>query len=184
VFRHHIKDLLIGNAVVAVAFGLALASSNSPDEALLLVVLVVMILGPLVWVETYLYRKKKGAWYRWKHPRKLARGDLVTDEDRLLRYPRILDPDRSVLGAGEPGSNPRPRTRLFESSSPSEPVSRASLLLAVASKLEKSGRMDAAAMVYRQILQDFACTTPARDAAHRLGSVSPKKGAADRSREN
>jgi hypothetical protein len=184
VFRHRIKDLLVGNAVIAVALGVALASSNSIDVAPVLCVLVMMIFGPLVWVETYLYRKKKGAWYRWKHPRKLPRRDLVTDEDRLLRYPRILDPGRSVLGAGEPGSNPRPRTRLFESSSPSEPVSRASLLLAVAGKLEKSGRMEAAATVYRQILQDFACTTPARDAAHRLGSVSPKKGAADRSGEN
>jgi hypothetical protein len=68
---------------------------------------------------------------------------------------------------------------LFEASSPSDPVSRASLLLTVASKLEKSGRMEAAARVYHQILKDFARTAQARDAAHRLQLISQREASLD-----
>jgi hypothetical protein len=61
---------------------------------------------------------------------------------------------------------------LFESGDPSEPVSRASLLLKVASRLESSGRVGAAVRIYRQVIDAYGETPEAMGAAQRLQSIS------------
>jgi hypothetical protein len=169
VFRYRIKDLMIANAVLAGVLAAVMTLGHLAYVIPASTVVALLIFGPLAWVETYLYRKKKGAWYRWKHPRMRPRHDLVTF-DLPPRYPRAPFPGSGLSQEGDP-SEKRARTRLFEATSSSEPVSRASLLLTVALKLEKAGRADAATKVYDQLLKDFAGTAPARDAARRLRSL-------------
>ena len=175
-FRHRIKDLMILNAVLAISLGLSMALSNRIQNKLqilrALVALVValpflilVIIGPLAVVEMYLYRKKKGTWYRLQNPRK--------PPPRYER-PTDLPPYFSSVPVQDEPSKPRLRTRLFEAGSPSEPVSRASILMTVASRFETSGRMNAAAKIYHQVLERFPNAAEAQDAAHRLQLLSQK----------
>jgi hypothetical protein len=180
-FRHRIKDLMILNAVLAITLALSMALNNAISNKIKVIralvaglvalpFLMVVIVGPLALVEMYLYRKKKGTWYRMQNPAKpRPRYQRLTDLppfDPRMPVPSFLE---------EPPSQPQSRTRLFEASSASEPVSRASILLNVASRFEASGRMDAAAKVYHQILERFPNAAEARDAAHRLRLLTMKK---------
>jgi hypothetical protein len=172
-FRHRIKDLMIVNAVLAIALGVALTLGRYIYEVGLIVgIILVVIVGPVIWVETYLYRKRHGLWYRSMNPRKpRPRYQPMTD------LPPYIPP---AAGEVEPQSKGRNRTRLFETGSTSEPVSRASLLLNVATRFETSGSLDAATKIYRQILEHFGDSPEARDASNRLHSLSSKKTPADR----
>jgi hypothetical protein len=181
-FRHRIKDLMIVNAVLAtiLALGMALNQSLSKKKIpvarvlytglVILPTLALVTVGPLALVEVYLYRRKKGAWYRLKNPieprPQYRRPPDLPPVDPRMPVPAFLEdePDR-----------PRSRTRLFEASSSSEPVSRASLLLTLAGRFEDAGRMEAAAKVYRQILDCFADAAEAQDAACRLRRLAAKK---------
>jgi hypothetical protein len=176
VFRHRIKDLMIVNAIAAVALGVAIAFRDLLIVVLAVGLVVTMILGPLALVEIYLYRKKKGAWYRWGNPSE-PRPRYQRPVDLPPREPRVPLPEA-------PWSTGRSRTRLFERMSPSDPVSRASLLLNVASRLEASGKTGAAAKIYQQILDGFAHTPEAEAAAHRLRSISERNVSAGRPRED
>ncbi len=162
-FRHRIKDLMILNAVVAIAFALSMALGVG--GLVVLSFLTLVMIAPLVWVEIYLYRKKHGFWYHWQNPRK--------PRPRYER-PTDLEPYFPKVPAQDEPTRQRARTRLFETKSPSERVSRASILLTVASQFEASGRMDAAATVYHQILERFPDADEARNAAHWLQSFSEK----------
>jgi hypothetical protein len=172
-FRHRIKDLLIVNAVLAIALGIAISLGRYLYQVgLMLAIILVTVVGPVIWVETYLYRKKHGIWYRSRNPRK-PRPRYVP----LTDLPPYFPPES---GAAEPQSNGRSRTRLFQTGSSSEPVSRASLLFKVAQQLETSGRIDAAVEIYRQILDHFENASEAREAAHRLHALSGTKTPVDR----
>jgi hypothetical protein len=171
-FRHRIKDLMIANAVLAIALGIAITMGRYLYQVgLIMGIILVVIVGPVIWVETYLYRKKHGIWYRSMNPRK-PRPQYQPMTDLPPYYPPVSADE-------EPPSKGRYRTRLFEKTSPSEPVSRASLLYKVASRFETSGSMDAAAKIYRQILEHYGNTPEAQDAAHRLHSLSKKKASVD-----
>src|SRR5580704_17906551 len=70
-FRHRIKDLMIVNAVLAIALGVAITLGRYLFEiGLVMGIFLIVIVGPVIWVETYLYRKKHGLWYRSMNPRK------------------------------------------------------------------------------------------------------------------
>jgi hypothetical protein len=170
---------MILNAVLAVSLAIGMAMNDTLSKRRIrwaraavaglvaLQTLVLVIVGPLALVEVYLYGKKKGAWYHLRNPTK-PRPQYQRPDDLPPVAPRMPVP--SFLEDHPP--QPRPRTRLFESSPPSEPVSRASILLAVARRFETSGRMGAATEVYRQVLDRFTDTPEAQDAASRLRSLS------------
>jgi len=128
---------------------------------LVLALVGIVVCGPLVLVEIYLYRKKKGVFFQWTAGPARPPRDIVT-RHAFRRYPRTLE-------AGTADQN-RVRTQLFESSSATDPVSRAALLLTVGDKLAEAGKKEAAQRCYRQILERFAGTPEAQDAAQRLKS--------------
>ncbi len=164
---------MILNAVLAIVLAAAIALGSFAALTTIGFVVAVFVVLPLAWVEIYLHSKQKGTWYRWRHPR-----------PRRSRYVRPINippyrgpapfPGAGGSVAGEPPSLP-PRTRLFESGDPSDPVSRASILLKVASRLEASGRVGAAVTTYRQVVDAFADTPEATTAAHRLQSIGEGK---------
>jgi hypothetical protein len=170
-FRHRIKDLMIVNAVLAISLGIAITLGRYLFQVGLIVgIILVTVVAPVAWVETYLYRKRHGLWYRSMNPRKpRPRYRPMTD---LPYYPPVSDHE-------EPASKARDRTRLFEKATRPAPFSRASLLLDVASRFETSGSLDAAAKIYRQILDHFENSPEAQDAARRLHALSGKKTPAD-----
>ncbi|MGP0063188.1 MAG: tetratricopeptide repeat protein [Isosphaeraceae bacterium] len=169
-FRHRIKDLMIVNAVLAVGLSIAIALGRYLFQVgLIMGICLVLIVVPVIWVETYLYRKKHGIWYRSMNPPKpRPRYQPMTD---IPYYPPV--------SAEEGPSQGRQRTRLFEKDSPSEPVSRASLLFNVAGRFEASGSMDAAAKIYQQILDHYGTTPEAKDAAYRLHRLSHEQTSVD-----
>ncbi len=170
-FRHRIKDLMIANAVLAISLGIAITLGQYLLQVgLILGMILATVVAPVAWVETYLYRKRQGLWYRSMNPRKpRPRYRPMTD---LPYFPPVSDEE-------EPSSKGRNRTRLFEKAARSRSISRASLLLDVASRFETSGSLDAAAMTYRQILDHFASKPEAQDAARRLQALSNKKATVD-----
>jgi hypothetical protein len=180
-FRHRIRDLMILNAVLAITLGVAIALEDTlmkmriplaralATGLVVLPTLALVVVGPLALVEIYLYRRKKGSWYRLKNPTpprpQYQRPADLPPVDTRMPVPAFLE---------DHPPEPRSRTRLFEAGSTSEPVSRASILLSVARDFEATGRMDAAAKVYQQVLDRFATTPEAQDAAGRLQSLSAK----------
>ena len=160
---------MILNAVLAIALATVLALKVYT----FVVILVAMItIVPAAWVEIALYRRQKGTWYRWRHPAP-PRPRYVPTVDSSP-YPRV----EPFPWAGESVSGERPptrsRTRLFESGDASETVSRASILLDVAHRLESSGSVGAAVRIYRQLVDDFADKPEALDAARRLQSIAER----------
>ncbi len=152
-----IRTLMIANVVIAVGLALAL---NFPAVVILAFVGIVAC-GPLVLVESYLYRKKKGVCFQWQYgPARPAR-DIIPSR-RFRSYRRTLE--------AEAAARSRVRTQLFESSSPNDPVSRAALLLIVGNKLAQAGKRQAAERCYRQILERFADAPEARQASRQLSS--------------
>ena len=112
-FRHRIRDLMILNAVLAIALATVLALKVYT----FVVVLVAMItIVPAAWLEIALYRRQKGTWYRWRHPAP-PRPRYVQTVDSPP-YPRVEPfPWAGQSVSGEPPPR-RSRTRLFESPMP------------------------------------------------------------------
>jgi hypothetical protein len=164
---------MIVNAVLAVVLAAGIALKSFAALTTIGLVVAVFVVLPLAWVEIYLHSKQKGTWYRLRHPRP-ARPRYV----RPTNIPPYRGP-APFPGAGEsvPGEPPSlpPRTRLFESGDPSDPVSRASILLKVAIRLEASGQVGAAVRTYRQVVDAFADTPEAETAARRLQSIGEGK---------
>ena len=169
-FRHRIRDLMIVNAVLAIVLAAAIALKSFAPMIAGVVVVVVL---PLALVESYLYRKKKGTWHRWRHPVKPRPHYAATISPPP--YPRI-EPFPWAGGSlpGDPPSPARSRTRLFESGDASDPVSRASILLKVANRLETSGSVGAAVKIYQQVIDEFADAPEALNAAQRLQSIAER----------
>jgi hypothetical protein len=172
-FRHRIKDLMIVNAVLAIVLAAGIALKSFTAVTIIALVVAVFVVLPVAWVETYLYGRKKGTWYRLRHPRPPRPRYVRPMNIPPYRGPAPF-PGAGESVAGEPPSLP-PRTRLFESGDPSDPVSRASILLKVASQLEASGRVGAAVRTYRQIVDGFADTPEATTAAQHLESIGEGK---------
>jgi hypothetical protein len=163
-----IRTYLIGNIVIAVLLVVFMAMRASIVSLLFIVALMVV---PFVLVEFYLYPKKRGIWYDLKHgPRHPApdfvalRGELVRRKSEALQA-RLATGDEPIMGGED-------RTKLFESSRGDGSVSRAALQLNVAVTLELSGKREAAERSYRQIIERFADSPPAREAAQRLASMA------------
>jgi hypothetical protein len=126
---------------------------------------------PLALVEIYLYPKKKGVWYDLKRGPRRPAPDFAADRGELVR--RKSEALKARLARGEePKMRREVRSNLFESSSGEGPVSRAALQLNVAVRLERSGKREAAERSYRQIIERFADSPPAREAAQRLASMA------------
>jgi hypothetical protein len=153
--RHLIADLMM---LIAFAFFFA-----------------TLVVLPLALVEIYLYRKKKGVWYDMKQgPRRPAPDFAALPDERVRRKNEAL---RARLARGvEPTTSPEDRTTLFQSHLPDGSVSRAALLLNVAVKLEGSGKREAAERCYRQIVERFGGSPPAREAAERLALITRTSG--------
>ena len=168
-FHHRIRDLLILNAVLALILAAGIALKSFAALTTIGLVVAVFVVLPLAWVENYLYGRQKGTWYLGG-----IRGRARPRYIRPIDLPPYLGPKPYPAAgesvAGELPSLP-PRTRLFESGDPSNPVSRVSILLKVASRLEASGRVGAAVRTYRHIVDAFADTPEATTAAHRLRSI-------------
>jgi hypothetical protein len=122
-------------------------------------------------VELYLYRQKKGTWYEWRHRRTRARRDRAVSADER-RYWKSEAVRARLSERAEPQEDRRDRTRLFESNNAADTVSRAALLMTVADKFERSGKREAAERTYLQILQQFADSPQAREAARRVSTAT------------
>jgi hypothetical protein len=160
-FHHRIKDLLILNAVLAIVLASAIALNSFVAVAFIAFVTAVTIVLPVVLIESYLYRRKRGWWYLWRHP--AAPRPRYKPSNYPIPYPRVLP----FEAEGESLSS-RNRTQLFQSGDRAEPVSRVSILLKVAGQLEASGRTGAATRVYQQVIESAADTPESREAVHRL----------------
>jgi hypothetical protein len=126
---------------------------------------------PLALVEFYLYRMKKGVWYELKQGPRRPAPDFAALPGELVR--RKSEALRARLARGEELlTSHEDRTTLFESNPGDGPVSRAALQLNVAVQLERSGKREAAERSYRQIIERFADSPPAREAAQRLASMA------------
>jgi hypothetical protein len=167
-----IRTLMIANVVVALAMALFLNFKTQivtsayllvgiAQIILVLAVLGIMVTAPLALVEFYLYRKKKGVLFQLTAAPPRPPREIVT-RPRIRSYSRNLE--------AESADKNRVRTQLFESSSATDPVSRAALLLTVGDKLAQAGKKEAAQRCYRQILERFGGTPEAQDAARRLQS--------------
>jgi hypothetical protein len=169
-----IRTFMVANVVVAIVMVLFLNFKSEfltgaeflvgvARVVLILAVLGTMIAGPLIVVEVYLYRMKKGVFFQWTAASPPPPRDIIA-RPRISRYPRPaaedLVPDTRV------------RTRLFESDSATDTVSRAALLLTVGNKLAVEGKKKAAERCYRQILERFADTPEALEASRLLESAT------------
>ena len=165
---------MIVNVLVALAMLLFLSFKKQIiTSAYLLVdiaqmVLVLALIGivvtmPLMLVEFYLYRRKKGVLFQWTAAPPRPPRQFVT-RHRYRRSPRT-----SEAGAVD---KKRVRSRLFESRSATDPVSRAALLLTVGDKLAEAGKKEAAQRCYRQILERFGDAPEAQEALRHLESAA------------
>jgi hypothetical protein len=133
-------------------------------------ILTIVIVVPLVLVQLYLYPRKQGVWYQWKHgARRPARDSGVLPAHR--RYPGSAADFALRTSWEKTMSKQASRTRLFEAESAAESVSRPAILLTVAGRLERSGKKAAARTCYRQILERFGETKEAGNAELRLDSL-------------
>jgi hypothetical protein len=163
-----IRTYLVVNIVIAVLLVVFMAMRASIALLLFIAALVVV---PLVLVEVYLYPKKKGIWYDMKHGSRHRAPDFAAQPGELVR--RKSEALKARVASGEePIKSGEDRTTLFESSPGEGLVSRATLQLNVAATLERSGKREAAERSYRQIIERFADSPPAREAAQRLASMA------------
>jgi hypothetical protein len=182
IFPQRIRDYLTFNLSLAVLIAVVMAVRMElrTGRVLLIdfllfsfyiVVLAAVFLGPVGVVEAYLYRRKKGVWYEWKHRTKRTRRDRAISADER-RYWKSEAVRARLSGGAEPQEDQRDRTRLFESKLAADAVSRAALLMTVADKFERSGKKEAAERSYMQIIQQFADSPQAQEAARRLSTLT------------
>lgn len=185
--RFRIRDLMVLNGVVALVMAAGVLLGSFVVVGMLAGMAGLFVVLPVVLVEIYLYRRRNGLVYRWRHP--------------APRRPRFVPPTVPLAARGggrfvglegmaEEERRPRTRTRLFESAAPVSasasvsvsgsasgggPPSRASLLLDVAAKLEDSGKASAAVAVYQQVVDRFADSAEARTARDRLHAIANRE---------
>jgi hypothetical protein len=178
-----LRTIMIVNLAVAILMGVvmaarpAIARNGSAIANMMLLLLAVSILGailtlPMAVVQMYLYPKKRGLWYTWENAPKHPAG-LDDGVPRHVRYPRSAEATWLRSHWQRVLSVKTPRTRLFENAPARESVSRAALLLTVAHQMEASGKKDAARECYRQIIDRFAATPEAHEAARRMDGTVP-----------
>jgi hypothetical protein len=177
-----IRTYLIVNIVFAVFMVVVMAMRTDLRTGRNLVFNVVSLIAiaslvaalvalPLAIVEIYLYRMKKGVWYDLKQGQRRPAPDFADLPGELVR--RKGEAFRARLARGEDLlTSHEDRTTLFESNAADGPVSRAALQLKLAVKLERSGKREAAERSYRQIIERFADSPPAREAAQRLAAIA------------
>jgi hypothetical protein len=177
-----IRTYLIANVVFALLMLVVMAARTDLRTGRHLVLNVVLIIVfssflaalvgvPLALVEIYLYRKKKGVWYDLKQGPRRPAPEFAALPGELVRRKR--EAFRARLARGEePNTSHEDRTTLFESKPGDGPVSRAALQLKLAVELERSGKREAAERCYQQIIERFADSPPARQAAERLASMA------------
>ena len=84
-------------------------------------VLASIIAGPFWLIEVYLYRRKKGAWYEWKHQTRRSRRD-PTKSPEERRYWKNAAYRARVSQADQLPEDRRDRTRLFEKQNTADDV--------------------------------------------------------------
>jgi hypothetical protein len=169
-----IRTIMVANVPVALALVLfinfktqvinvAYRFADASWLVLVYALFAILMTAPVALVEVYLYRKKKGVVY-----------DLIIAPPRRRRepVPRLGGRRYPRTSQSESTTPSRPRTRLFESSSATESVSRPALLLSVGDKLARSGKNEAARRCYQQIIERFAGAREAQDASMRLKSLA------------
>jgi hypothetical protein len=177
-FPQRIRTYLTFNVAIAVAMAIVMAVraefKNSHFQVIDFVlfgfysaVLLSLFFGPIVVVEVYLYRRKKGAWYEWRNPMGRPRHDRTMSSEERRHWKSEAFRSR-LFQSGQPQDDHRDRTRLFENTSAADTVSRAALLMTVADKFERSGKREAAERCYLQITQRFGDSPQAPEAARRL----------------
>jgi hypothetical protein len=173
-----LRTYMIVNIVMAVLLGIVMEVRNELGTGRHLLIdiglilffssaLAALVLGPFALVEIFLYRKRKGIWYQLQGDRpRVPQYSAATAEELRRRKSEAI---HSRLTRGdEPPTSGTARTRLFESITQSQTISRAALLLSVADKLEQSGKKEAAERCYRQIMQRFPDSPQAIEACRRL----------------
>jgi hypothetical protein len=134
-------------------------------------VLASLFAGPFGIVEHYLYRRKKGVWYKWKNrARRRGRDRTISALERRHWKSEAYRARLSLGSDAQPES--RERTRLFQEASTADPVSRPALLMSIADRFERSGKREAAERCYLQIKQRFPQSPQANEAARRLSSLA------------
>jgi hypothetical protein len=183
-FPKRIRTYLTFNLVLAVVMAIVMAVRTELKTGRFLLIDLIMfgfyslvlsslVFGPLVVVELYLHRRKKGVFYAWRHRTVyLRRQTGMSDEEHRHRKSEAYRA-RLSQGAQAEGCHSN-RTRLFEDSKRDDRVSRAALLMIVADAFERSGKREAAERCYLQITQRFADSSQAREAARRLASTLSK----------
>jgi hypothetical protein len=134
-------------------------------------VLTSIFAGPFAIIEVYLYRRKKGSWYEWKHRKRRSRRDQTKSPEER-RYWKNAAYRARASQAGQFPEDSRKRTRLFEKKNAADEVSRPALLMTVADKFEQSGKREAAERCYLQITQRFPESPQAIEAARRLAPAT------------
>jgi hypothetical protein len=178
-----LRTIMIVTVVVAVLMGIliplrpAIARNASSVAGTIVYLLVVSPIGAIVialpvLVQMYLYPKKQGLWYAWKtRSQRPARSGVQFPAH--VRYPR--SPETALLRSQWQRvlSQRTPRTRLFEGVRSTDAVSRAALMLTVGARLEAAGKKEAARTCYEQIIDRFANTLEAHEAAARIEALAP-----------
>ncbi len=130
-------------------------------------VLASLFFGPFAIVEIYLYRRKKGTWYEWKHQTRARRSDRSMSPDERWYWRSEAYRVRTAL-APKLRAERRPRTQLFQEQDPVDAVSRPAILMTVADRFERSGKREAAERCYVQVVERFPDSPQAKEAARRL----------------
>ena len=135
------------------------------------VVLYSLFFGPFGIVEIYLYRRKKGAWYKWRNQTRHRLHDREGNLEERMHWKSEAFRAR-LSQSQQPQEDHGNRTRLFETTNAADPVSRAALLMTVADKFERSGKREAAERCYLQITERFVDSPQAPEAARRLSPAA------------
>jgi hypothetical protein len=136
-----IRTILLINVVLAVGF--TAVQSLSKDVYLrqllgLLISFTVIMAVPLILVEQYLFARQRGWWYHFRRDRRPGFRHDPRRSDRPP-YPRTKPTDGEISPHAA-----KSQTRLFETSTDGDAVSRASIMRTVAARLEAEGKSEAA----------------------------------------
>lgn len=134
-------------------------------------VLASLFAGPIAVVESYLYRRNKGVWYEWKNRTRRPRPDRGLDlEERRYWKNEAL---RARLSQGDAArERPADQAGLVASGIRASAASRPAILLTLAGRFECSGKREAAARCYLQIVERFP-NSPQAAAASRWLAHAP-----------
>ena len=131
-------------------------------------VLASLFFGPFGVVEIYLYRRKKGVWYEWKNRTRRPRRDRAMSSEERRHWKSEAYRARLSQAASRPEDDASTARVCLKQNAAADPVSRAALLMTVADRFERSGKREAAERCYLQIIERFADSPQAQEAARRL----------------